>query len=61
MREYWIVDPESGQIMVYLFEKGDLPGVFGRNDKVPLYISGGTCVIDFKEVFDEVEGLPDEE
>ena len=61
VREYWIVDPESEQVMVYLFEKGELPRFYQRNDKVPLDISEGTCVVDFKEVFDEVEDLPDEE
>ena len=61
VREYWIVDPESEQIMVYLLEKGDLPRFYQRNDRVPVYISDGICEIDFEEVFDEVKDLPDED
>ena len=61
VREYWIVDPESEQIMVYLLEKEELPRFYQRNDKVPVYISDGICEIDFEEVFDEVKDIPDED
>ena len=61
VREYWIVDPQSEQVLVYIFEKGDLPKFYKHDEKVPVYISGGDCIIDFEEVFDEVRDLPDEE
>lgn len=61
VREYWIVDPESEQVMVYVFEKNDLPIIYPHNGKIPVYISGGGCVIDFEEIFDEVRDLPDDE
>ncbi len=60
VREYWIVDPESEQVLVYIFEKGDLPKFYRHDEKIPVFISGGDCVIDFEEIFDEVRDLPDE-
>ena len=57
VREYWIVDPDRRKIIVYLF--GDDPDVFiyGFDDQVPVSIYDGKCLIDFKEISEEIAFL----
>lgn len=57
VREYWIVDPEELCVYVYLFEKTDLPVEYSFNDKVPVGIWDGACVIDFKEIYEQIDFL----
>jgi len=47
VREYWIVDPQNWQILVYDFEVSDAPQQYDFTEKVPVAISDGTCEIDF--------------
>jgi len=58
VREYWIVDPERQTVMVYAFETEEYPKMYMRNARVPVFISGGKCSVDFQSVFDEVQDLP---
>ena len=55
VREYWIVDPENQQVIVYEFEKSDLPAIFTFSDTVPVGISGGECSIDFSVIREKVK------
>jgi Uma2 family endonuclease len=57
VREYWIVDPEELCVYVYLFEKTDLPVEYSFNDKIPVGIWDGACVIDFKEIYEQIDFL----
>ena len=52
VREYWIVDPEHRQVIVYIFEDADHPTfeTYTFTDTVPIHISGGDCSVDFSEV-----------
>ena len=52
-REYWIVDPKSRKVMVFEFEKADLPKEYTFDDKIPVGISEGLCEVDFSTM----EGL----
>lgn len=52
VREYWIVDPEGERVLVYAFETEIYPVIYGKNEKVPVGISDGDCIVDFKEVFE---------
>ena len=54
VREYWMVDPKDRKIWVFFFEEDDLPKTYSFDDKVPVRISGGKCVIDFKRIADRV-------
>ena len=38
VREYWIIDPDSMQIITYYFEEDMLPVIYGFKDKVPVRI-----------------------
>ena len=48
VREYWIIDTNAGEIMVYHFEKGTAPDKYTFEDTVAIGISEGLIEIDFK-------------
>ena len=52
VKEYWIVDPSKKKVLVYIFEEDDSPEIYSFDDKIPVRISGGKCVIDFSKVRD---------
>lgn len=57
VREYWIIDPENKQVTVYHFS-GDSDTEtrkYSFNDKIPLGISDGKCIIDFSKIHKEAE------
>ena len=49
VREYWLIDPEERIIMVYIFENGTFQ-TYSFSDTIPVWISGGTCRIDFSRI-----------
>ena len=57
VREYWIVDPDTERVFVYLIEEGELPFICGYGENVPVGISGGTCSIDFTAIWDSAREL----
>ena len=50
VKEYWIVDPESKKVLVYVFEKDVLPTQYSFDDIIPIGISDGKCSIDFSKI-----------
>ena len=54
VREYWIVDPKDRKVRVFFFEEDDFPITYSFDDKIPVRISGGKCVIDFKRIADRI-------
>lgn len=61
VKEYWIVDPEKRKLLVYNFEAGEWPTIYGFEDKIPVHIFTEECEIDFSEINDYVSFLYDEE
>ena len=57
VREYWIIDPDKKQIIVYEFSKGDLVSFYSFNDKIPVGIWDGECEIDFSQISDYLESV----
>ena len=55
VREYWIIDPEKQKVIVYVFERDDIPVIYTFHDTVPVGISEGECSIDFEKIFRKVE------
>ncbi|MBQ6623964.1 MAG: Uma2 family endonuclease [Mogibacterium sp.] len=51
VREYWIVDPETLEIRVFVFEKGTPPTTYSFEDKVPIYIFNGKLSVDFAPIY----------
>ena len=54
VKEYWIVFPDEKEVMVYVFAESDLPKAYSFDDKVPVSIWGGKCVVDFKKVYEDI-------
>ena len=51
VREYWIVDPKNRTIIVHFFEEDDYcPKTYTFDDKIPVGISKGFCIIDFSRI-----------
>lgn len=50
VKEYWIVDPDKKKVLVYYFEEDKMPESYSFDDKIPVHISKGKCVIDFAEI-----------
>ena len=57
VREYWLVDPDKKQVIVYDFAHDDSISVYGFDAKVPVGIFNGGCVIDFARLYDYVSFL----
>lgn len=50
VREVWLVSPEHSTVEVYLFAKEDDLRTYSFDDKIPVRISRGKCIIDFAEI-----------
>lgn len=51
VHEVWLVSPDDMQIEVYLFTEGeDELNTYSFDDKIPVHISKGKCIIDFYEI-----------
>lgn len=61
VREYWMVDPDKKKVVVYDWNKSDIPVVYGFDAKVPVGIFDGECVIDFEEIYQEIALLYEKE
>ena len=57
VREYWMVDPDRKKVVVYDFEHSPTTVIYGFEEQVPVRIFGGECVIDFSEIYREIEFL----
>ena len=55
VREYWIIDPETQKVIVYIFEDDRFPKIYGFGDQIPVYIFGDDCVIDMNEIYEKVK------
>lgn len=56
VREYWMVDPERREIIVYDFDNNEMGIRYTFDDKVPVLISEGNLEIDFKEIAELLDG-----
>ena len=54
VREYWIIDPDKKNVMVWNFEDDDAVMMYSFRDKIPMGIYNGELVIDFSEIDDYV-------
>lgn len=55
VREYWIVDPKNQIVIIYFFEEEDfVPRNYSFDDKIPVGISKGFCIIDFARIKENV-------
>ena len=52
-----MIDPMKKKVIVYDFEHEEYPVIYGFDSKVPVYIWGGQCEIDFSEVYNYIRFL----
>ena len=57
VREYWIILPDQERVIVYNFEKSDMPDQFTFEDKVPVNIWNGKCKIDFVKIKEKIQEM----
>lgn len=57
VKEYWMVDIEGRRVFVYIFDEENYPAIYGFDAKVPVYIWGGQCEVDFSEVYNYIRFL----
>lgn len=55
VREYWIIDPDNDCVLVYDFNDDNVIYHYTFDDKVPVRMSDGSCVIDFSEIKKRLE------
>ena len=55
VREYWIVDPIQKHVIVHHFEVTDISKTYGFDSKVTVGIFDDKCVIDFEEIYRQIE------
>lgn len=60
VREYWLVDPDKKKVIVYEFENEMSPTIYGFEDKVPVGILDGECIVDFGEIYEYVRFMYEE-
>ena len=61
VREYWMIDPDKRQILVYEFTKEEFPRIYGFDSKVPAGIWDGALEVDFAEISREIAYLYENE
>lgn len=61
VREYWILDPDNRQVIVYDFDHDRYPVIYGFTDHIPVGIWDGELEIDFSAVSEEIAYLYEEE
>lgn len=57
VREYWMIDPDRQQVVVYDFEHDEYPVIYGFESKIPTGIFDKECIIDFGEIYEYVKFL----
>ena len=57
VREYWMIDPDRRQVIVYDLEHMAIPVIYGFSDPIPVGIWGGECRIDLTEVSELLDEL----
>lgn len=55
VREYWILDPDARQLIVYDFEHSRFPIIYNANDTVPISVLDNQCEINLKKIFEQLD------
>lgn len=56
VREYWLVDPEKDRVISYVFGEEPDVNIYGFDQKIPVAMTAGECVIDFAQIKEEMTG-----
>ena len=61
VREYWIIDPKYRKVIVYVFDGEDSSTEYRFEDRIPVYISDGSCAVDFAHIAESISMFYDAE
>lgn len=59
MKEYWMVDPDKKQVVVYLLDDDDSPVIHGFDRKIPVAVFDGELEIDMGEIANAIAFVKD--
>ena len=54
VKEYWMIDIDAKNIMVYDFEEQALPTMYGFSGRVPVSTAGDGCEVNFAQLYGHV-------
>ena len=57
VREYWLIDPDKRQVIVFDLEHLAIPVIYGFRDSIPVGIWNGECKIDLTDVCEILDDL----
>ncbi|MBO5372618.1 MAG: Uma2 family endonuclease [Lachnospiraceae bacterium] len=57
VREFWLVDPDRKCVITYVFEKDQMPVIYGFEAEIPVGIYDGELKIDFKDIQEQIEEI----
>lgn len=57
VREYWLIDPDKKELLVYDFAIEETPIRYTFEDTVPVAVLDNECMVDFKELYEEIRFL----
>lgn len=56
VKEYWMIDLQKKQVIVYVFTQEDLIKIYSITDDIPVTISNGRFHVDFSEIYEDLTG-----
>lgn len=59
VKEYWMIDPNKKQVLVYNFDENRFAEVHTFEDTVPIAVLDNKCSIDFKDLYEYISFLYD--
>lgn len=54
VKEYWMIDLQRKQVIVYVYTQEDLIKIYSITDDIPVTISNGKFHVDFSEIYDDL-------
>lgn len=61
VKEYWMVDPDKKQVLVYDFTTDCSVELHGFDEKIAVHIFDGDCEIDMPEIYEEIKFMYEKE
>ena len=57
VREYWLIDPDKQNVLVYDLKNMEFPSIYGFDAKIPVTIFGGECEINMRDIQEYMENV----
>ncbi len=57
VREYWLIDPDKQNVLVYDLKNMEFPSIYGFDAKIPVTIFGGECKVNMRDIQEYMENV----